>query len=86
MRNLPLLDYNRWYTVPQVAAYRDESPSRTYQKIHEGKIRAIEDEDRIYVQGKEIVESRARNGVPVGTGPVTERAMKRAASRRKPAE
>lgn len=54
--NLPPLDLNQRYTIPEAAQYLRISRAYLYQLIQAGEVQTVKDGRRIYVPGSVIAE------------------------------
>ena len=52
--NLPPLDLNQRYSIPETNAYLRQSRAKTYKDIRDGKLEIIKDGKRTYVSGRVI--------------------------------
>jgi hypothetical protein len=57
--NLPPLDFNQRYSIPETNAYLRQSRAKTYKDIKAGKLEVIKDGKRTYVSGRTIAARTA---------------------------
>jgi len=50
-----LIDPNQFYSVPEVAAARDQCPSLTWQDIAAGRLKATKRDKRTVILGAEVI-------------------------------
>lgn len=56
---LPALDPQQRFSIPEASAYLRQSRSKTYVDIAAGTLRVIKDGARVYVPGTEILRRSA---------------------------
>jgi excisionase family DNA binding protein len=54
-RNLPPIDANQRYEIPEAAEYLRVCRARVYQHVATGKLRLIKDGRRAYVSGADLI-------------------------------
>ncbi len=58
-RQLPPLDIQQRYTIPEASLYLRQSIAKSYQEISAGRLRILKSGTRSYVHGSEIVRVSA---------------------------